>query len=243
MEADGQASTANVVLEVDTNSETKAVGIQLIVEDVDDMVEKDIDNLVITSDLGTVTLEVSLPFVDVDADDWFYDSVQFAYQNDLMAGTSDTTFEPHLGTTRGMIVTILHRLDGMPEASVANKFDDVADGEYYSDAVAWGNEHGIILGYNSENFGPNDTITREQLAAILYRYADFKAMDVTTGENTNILSYDDSLDISAYAASALQWAIAEGLITGRSESILAPTAGATRAEVSTVLMHFDALTK
>ena len=117
------------------------------------------------------------PFGDVQSTDWYYDEVQYVYENGLMSGTSATTFSPDATTTRGMIVTILHRLEGTPAVSTSGTFADVAAGQYYTDAVEWASANGIVGGYGNGRFGPNDPITREQLAAMMYRYADFLGMD------------------------------------------------------------------
>ena len=179
-----------------------------------------------------------LPFVDVDAEDWFYDKVKYAYEEGLMAGTSSNTFSPDVTTTRGMIVTILYSLEGKPAVSGDAGFEDVAAGAYYAKAVTWAAANGIVAGYGDGNFGPNDNITREQMAAILYKYAIYKDYDVSAGENTNLLGYDDAQEISKYAVPAIQWAVADGLMSGTTESTLDPAGSATRAQVATMLMRF-----
>ena len=179
----------------------------------------------------------NMPFSDVDASDWFYDSVQYVYENSMMSGTGEDTFSPDTTTTRGMIVTILHSMEGKPAAK-GQTFGDVAADQYYANAVAWASANGIVSGYSNGNFGPNDPITREQMAAILYKYAIYKDRDVSAGEDTNILSYDDALEISEYAVPAIQWAVADGLMSGTSASTLSPTGSATRAQVATILMQF-----
>lgn len=177
------------------------------------------------------------PFADVDTDDWFFEDVAYAYENGLMSGTSADTFSPETATTRGMIVTILYRLEGEPEISGRCAFDDVKSGWYYENAIAWAAANGIVSGYDNGMFGPDDAITREQLATILYRYAQYKGLDVSVGEDTNILSYNDALDISEYAVPAMQWLCGEGIMSG-SDGNLMPMGNATRAQVAAFLHRF-----
>lgn len=176
------------------------------------------------------------PFIDVAEGSWYADAVQYVYDKGLMAGTSSTTFSPDATTTRGMIVTILYRLEGTPAVSGASGFTDVADGQYYADAVAWAAVNNIVGGYGNGLFGPNDTITREQMAAILYRYAQYKGYDVTA--SADLSGYSDVAQVSSYALAALQWANAEGLVNGTSDTTLTPGGSATRAQVAVILMRF-----
>lgn len=176
-------------------------------------------------------------FNDVSANDWFASAVDYVTGKGMMNGTADNTFSPKANTTRGMVVTVLYRLENQPSTSAAF-FTDVASGAYYANAVAWANANGIVSGYGSGKFGPNDKVTREQLAAILYRYAQYKKYDVSVGEDTNILSYDDAQSISSYAIPAIQWACGAGVVTGKSGSKLDPKGNATRAEVAAMLMRF-----
>lgn len=176
-------------------------------------------------------------FNDVSANDWFASAVDYVTGKGMMNGTADNTFSPKANTTRGMIVTVLYRLENQPSTSAAS-FTDVASGAYYANAVAWANANGIVSGYGSGKFGPNDKVTREQLAAILYRYAQYKKYDVSVGEDTNILSYDDAQSISSYAIPAIQWACGAGVVTGKSGSKLDSKGNATRAEVAAMLMRF-----
>ena len=177
----------------------------------------------------------SIPFTDVATTAWYYDAVEYMYENGMMNGTSDTTFSPNATTTRAMIVTMLHRLEGEPDASDVN-FTDIASGMYYADAVAWAQENGVVNGTSETTFSPDQAITREQLATILYRYAQVKGYDVTASNNLD--AYTDASQISAYALTAMQWANAEGLITGNTATTINPTGDATRAEVATILMRF-----
>lgn len=176
-------------------------------------------------------------FNDVSANDWFASAVDYVTGKGMMNGTADNTFSPKANTTRGMVVTVLYRLENQPSTSAAS-FTDVASGAYYANAVAWANANGIVSGYGSGKFGPNDKVTREQLATILYRYAQYKKYDVSVGEDTNILSYDDAQSISSYAIPAIQWACGAGVVTGKSGSKLDPKGNATRAEVAAMLMRF-----
>lgn len=176
-------------------------------------------------------------FNDVSANDWFASAVDYVTGKGMMNGTAANTFSPKANTTRGMVVTVLYRLENQPSTSAAS-FTDVASGAYYANAVAWANANGIVSGYGSGKFGPNDKVTREQLAAILYRYAQYKKYDVSVGEDTNILSYNDAQSISSYAIPAIQWACGAGVVTGKSGSKLDPKGNATRAEVAVMLMRF-----
>lgn len=177
-----------------------------------------------------------LPFVDVSESAWYYDAVAYCYENGLMAGTSGSTFAPDTTTSRGMIVTILYRLDGTQAVSGTSGFADVAAGQYYADAVAWASANGIVGGYGNGNFGPNDPITREQMAAILYRYAQYKGYDTSASADLSVFA--DAGQISAYAVPALQWANAEGLINGTSTTTISPDGSGTRAQIAVILMRF-----
>lgn len=181
-------------------------------------------------------VEPTTGFNDVADKDWFADAVKYVADKGMMNGTSKTTFGPNDSTTRGMIVTVLYRLENEPSAAAAS-FNDVVSGQYYTDAVAWANANGIVTGYGNGKFGPNDVVTREQLAVILYRYAQYKKYDVSVGEDTNILSYADAQSVSAYAIPAMQWAGGAGIVNG-SNGKLNPQNNATRAEVATMLMRY-----
>lgn len=174
-------------------------------------------------------------FNDVSANDWFASAVDYVTGKGMMNGTADNTFSPKANTTRGMVVTVLYRLENQPSTSAAS-FTDVASGAYYANAVAWANANGIVSGYGSGKFGPNDKVTREQLAAILYRYAQYKKYDVSGANSLD--GYTDAQSVSSYAVPALQWANAAGVITGKSGSKLDPKGNATRAEVAAMLMRF-----
>ena len=182
---------------------------------------------------------VDLPFNDVPESYWAYDAIQYVYGEGLMAGTSGSTFSPEGTTTRGQIVTILWRLSGSPVVNYLMDFDDVDPAAYYAEAIRWATSEGIAGGYGGGVFGPDDPITREQLAVMLHRYAQHEGCDVSIGEDTNILSYADAFTVSEYAVSALQWACGAGIISGTGDgSTLTPQGEATRAQAATVLMRF-----
>lgn len=198
---------------------------------------------------GDVEIEVSFAlledetvkadFADVAADAWYADAVQYVYENGMMSGTSETTFSPDLTTTRGMIVTILYRLEGSPDLSNENlgyPYADVDANAYYADAVYWARQNGIVSGMSAEQFAPNNAITREQMAAILYRYAQFKGCDVSAKADLSV--YTDAAQVSTYATDAMAWANGAQLITGTSQATLTPAGDATRAQVATILMRF-----
>lgn len=178
----------------------------------------------------------SARYVDVAQDAWYREAVDFALQKGLFVGTSDTTFEPNTAMSRAMLVTVLWRLEGEPAVSLTDIFKDVVKGAWYEKAVDWASANQIVSGYGDGVFGPDDNISREQMAAILYRYAELKNYDViATGSLT---AFTDAGDISSWAVKEIKWAVAEGLISGMTESTLAPTGNATRAQVATILMRF-----
>ncbi len=195
---------------------------------------------------GDVEIEVSFAavedetpkadFADVAADAWYADAVQYVYENGMMSGTSETTFSPDLTTTRGMIVTILYRLENEPTVTGTTAFTDVAADQYYANAVAWAAQNGIVSGIDATTFAPNNAITREQMAAILYRYAQFKGYDVSA--KADLSAYTDAAAVGAYATDAMAWANGAELITGTSATTLSPAGNAIRAQVATILMRF-----
>lgn len=175
-------------------------------------------------------------FIDVPAGEWYYEDVYYAVESGLFNGTGEHTFSPKAPMTRAMLVTVLYRLEGEPAVYGSNAFSDVAEGLWYSDAVLWAARNGIVTGYTNGEFGVNDNITREQMAAILYRYAQYKGYDVT--DRDDLSGYADAPAISAYAVEALSWANAEGLVNGRTADTLAPAGTATRAEVAAIFHRF-----
>lgn len=177
-----------------------------------------------------------LPFGDVKTTDWFYNDVKYVYEKGMMAGTAADVFAPNATTTRAMIVTILYRLEGSPAVTGTSAFVDVPAGQWYTDAVNWAAANQIVKGTSATTFAPNDSITREQMAAILYRYAQYKGYDVT--KKADLSGYSDNGQVSAYAKDALAWANAAKLINGVTNTTLAPQGNATRAQVSAILHRF-----
>lgn len=180
----------------------------------------------------------ALPFTDLAAGAWYEDAVAYVYRHDLMSGFSEDTFGPNAALSRAQLCQILYNMEGRPAVTGSGSFSDLADGAWYTDAVTWAASQGIVDGYGGGLFGPDDNITREQLASILYRCAQARGDDVSVGEDTNILSYSDAADVAEYAVSAMQWACGAGVITGISESALAPRGEATRAQTAAMLMRF-----
>lgn len=178
----------------------------------------------------------SLPFTDVEARDWFYEAVAYVYSHGMMQGLSEDRFAPYSTMDRAMIVTILHRLEGSPAALPAS-FTDVADGQYYAVPVAWASSEGIVEGYEDSTFRPSDPITREQLAAILYRYARYKGLDVSV--KGDLGRFPDAPSVSLYAADAMSWAVGTGLITGL-DGMLQPRGEAGRAQTAVILQRLCA---
>ncbi len=185
---------------------------------------------------GNTGSNIKLPFGDVTVSDWFYDDVRYVYANGIMDGTSSDRFAPNAPLTRAMIVTILYRMAGSPSVSGSSDFTDVATGKWFAKAVAWAAANGIVNGYGSGLFGPNDPVTREQLAAILYRYAVYGGMTAVTLEE-NLGGFADTAQLSAYAIQAMNWAVGQGLING-SGSNLVPKAQATRAQVAAIIHRY-----
>ena len=180
----------------------------------------------------------ALPFTDLAAGAWYEDAVAYVYRHDLMSGFSEDTFGPNAALSRAQLCQILYNMEGRPAVTGSGSFSDLADGAWYTDAVTWAASKGIVDGYGGGLFGPDDNITREQLASILYRCAQARGDDVSVGEDTNILSYSDAADVAEYAVSAMQWACGAGVITGISESALAPRGEATRSQTAAMLMRF-----
>lgn len=176
-----------------------------------------------------------LPFTDVSTSDWFYSDVMFVYENGLFSGTDSRSFSPNASMTRAMLVTVLYRLEGEPAGTGSSSFSDVSSGSYYEKAVAWAAANGIVTGTGSTSFSPDAKVTREQLAAILYRYAQYKKLDTDAGAKLD--SFSDAGNVSGYASEALSWAVSEGLINGASGR-LTPKGDATRAQVAAILHRF-----
>ena len=193
---------------------------------------------------GQVTVEVTfvesqpepLPFTDVAESDWFYDAVRYAYENGLMGGIGDNLFAPNHPTTRAQLVTILYRLEGEPAVTGQSPFTDVEADTWYTDAVTWAAEEGVVNGVSATQFAPGNNITREQLATILFRYAQAKGYDVSP--RADLSGFPDAGDILPYAQEAMAWAVAEGLLQGFEDDTLRPQGNATRAQIATILMRF-----
>ena len=197
-----------------------------------------------TQPRGTVTINVTfakkpvepLPFVDVAAEDWYGDAVAAVYAQGLMMGTAEDTFAPELAATRGMVVSILHRLAGSPTVN-AEVFEDVAADDWYGQAVAWAASEGIASGTSAETFSPNAAVTREQLAALLCNFAAQQGVDTTAC--SDLSNFDDAVAVSDWAQDAVSWAHAEGLLAGTSATTLSPQGEATRAQLAAMLVRFS----
>ena len=175
-------------------------------------------------------------FTDLSRTAWYYGGVAYVCHNGLMSGVSSTKFSPNTAATRAQLVTILWRLEGEPAAAGAVSFQDVKDGQYYTQAVLWAAENNVVTGSNQGNFSPNGTMTREQLAVMLYRYAQYRGLD--TSVRADLSGYNDAAKVGSWAADAMAWAVEEGLITGSNQNNLDPTGSATRAQLATILMRF-----
>ena len=185
-----------------------------------------------------VNPSTGIRFEDVKENDWFYEAVMDVVKNGWFKGTSNNLFSPYLSTERGMIATVLWRMEGKPNSVKPSIFEDVPADAWFHDGVTWANENNeIVKGYGNGLFGPKDTITREQLAAILYRYAAFKGYDVS--KKTSLDGFKDGNQTVSYAIEAMQWAVANGLLIGTGNGILDPKGHATRAEVAVILIRLD----
>ncbi len=177
-------------------------------------------------------------FTDVDANAWYRECVDYVVAKGLMNGVSEDKFAPNGTLSRDMLVTVLYRLEGQPAVTAANPFDDVADDQWYGEAVVWANDNAIVNGYGNGKFGPTDKITREQFAAILYRYAKLKGYDLSAAQNADLSAFVDAADVSDWAKEAMQWACGAGLIQGNDQHKLQPGQGTSRAEAAAILMRF-----
>lgn len=178
------------------------------------------------------------PFIDVSEKDWFFENIKYAVNNNLMNGITDTVFEPNGLLSRAMLVTILWRANGKPQTDYIMPFDDIDPNSYYAEAVRWAASEGIIDGISENEFAPDSNITREQIAAIMFRYAKYKGYDTSAGENTNILSYEDYDNISEYAIAPIQYAVGTGLMNGKTDSSINPSDNASRAEIAAIMQRF-----
>ena len=182
--------------------------------------------------------EKQLKFTDVTSSDWFYYSVKYVYDNRLMTGLNETTFGPYENLARAQFVVILHRMNGSPDMEYTNKFPDVADNQWYTDAILWANEAGVVGGYtDTGKFGSGDNINREQMAVMMYRYANYLGYDTST--RADISKYTDAGNVNEFAKEAMSWAVGTGIITGKeNETKLDPQGNASRAECATIIMRF-----
>lgn len=189
----------------------------------------------------SIDVSVGMDFRDVDRGSWYFDAVRYCFDNDLMAGASATRFDPDGQLTRAMFAAVLYRLEGSPAVSYSQAFSDVPEGEWYSDAVIWANQHGVVSGYKNGTFGGSGTLTREQLASMLYRYAAYKGLD--TGSLADLGSFSDAAQVGDWAREAMSWAVRADILgsTSASRAILAPAGTATRAQCASILMRFAAL--
>ena len=194
-----------------------------------------IDKLTVSTRIEVAFTDGKLPFTDVHETDWFYNDVLFVYEEGLFAGTSDTTFSPNAAMTRAMLVTVLYRLEGEPAVSGRSGFSDVTFNSYYEDAVTWAADNGIVNGTSITTFSPNANVTREQMAAILYRYAQYKKYNTAASSSLN--GFTDQASVSGYATASLEWAVAEKLVNGSAGKLM-PTGNATRAQVAAILHRF-----
>ena len=184
------------------------------------------------------TVEVTNPYTDIFETDWFYDDVLSVYDKGLIQGTTATTFSPYATSSRAMMVTILYRMEGKPAVTGKSAFTDVESGQYYTDAVIWATQNAIVLGYENGRFGVDDNITREQLVAFMYRYAQFKNYNTSQG-GMAIREFADYGSISDYAVSSLQWAVNAGFVKGKTDTTVAPKDTATHAELATLINRFS----
>ena len=187
---------------------------------------------------STVLILKKPPFTDLSRTAWYYGGVVYAYHNQLMSGVSSTKFSPNSAADRAMLVTILHRTAGKPAADGGGSFADVPGGKYYSAAVSWAAGEGIVTGSGSGNFNPTGKLTREQLAVVLYRYAQYEGRDVS--RRADLGAYKDGAKVSSWAKDAMSWAVAEGLITGSNQKNLTPGGSTNRAQLATILMRYCA---
>ena len=194
-----------------------------------------VSKLTVSTRIEVEFTDGKLPFTDVLTSDWFYEDVAFVYNEGLFAGTSDTTFSPNAAMTRAMLVTVLYRLEGKPAVSGRSGVSDVTLNSYYEDAVTWAANNGIVNGTSDTMFSPNANVTREQMAAILYRYAQYKKYNTAASSSLN--GFSDHTAVSSYAVTPLQWAVAEKLVNGTAGKLM-PTGNATRAQVAAILHRF-----
>lgn len=198
---------------------------------------KSTDEVVVTFEKIEETTKPTVSFTDVQPTDWYAEAVTYAVENGLFQGTSATTFEPNANMNRAMLVTVLYRMSG-EQAKADTAFGDVAQNAWYAEAVAWAKTNGIVSGVSATQFAPNQNVTREQMAVILYRYAQYKGQE-TGNADANLAAFADANTVSSYAVPAMNWAVKNGLISGTSATTLSPNGSATRAQVATILMRYQ----
>ena len=207
--------------------------------DIDNAVES-LRNAIAGLEKNELPLPEELPYKDVSEDDWFYDYVYDVYVKELMTGLEETIFAPNNNIVRAQFAVILYRMDSKPEVTYKDTFPDVKEGNFYSDAVIWAAENGIVTGYTDTGlFGPNDPITREQMAAMMFRYANYKKLD--TKKREDLSGFPDGKNVQVFATDAVQWCVAEGIISGKGEEgakILDPQASTCRAEAATIISRY-----
>ena len=185
----------------------------------------------------TPTTPITMKFEDVKEKDWFYNAVKYTFTNGIIAGYNETTFAPNDKLTRGMIVTILYRMEGSPNNNGKSKFEDVESNQWYSKAVKWAVDNGIVHGYGGTNkFGPNDNIIRQDLAGILRNYAGYKKKNVKT--TASLAKFKDNNQVDSYAKTSMEWAVGTGVITGNADGTLNPKGNATRAEAAAMITKY-----
>ena len=189
-------------------------------------------------DVRVIPKKILTMFTDVKTSDWYYDAVTYVYENGLMTGLNTTTFGPGEALSRAQFAVILHRMNGTPEAAHTANFPDVADNTWYTDAVLWANSIGVVNGYSDTGkFGPGDNITREQMALMMYRYANHMGYD--TSVKADFGKFKDAARVSSFAAEAMKWAVGNGIITGKNNgTTIDPQGNAARAECATIIMRF-----
>lgn len=180
--------------------------------------------------------EEELPFTDVKETEWYYEAVKYVYKNKIIQGLTETTFGPDVTLTRAQFATILYRVNGEPVIEYSAKFPDIVDGQWYTDGVLWANSIGVVSGYANGLFGPDDSITREQMAVMMYRYAKYKEYDIS--KTADISSFADASEVSSYAQDAFKWAVGSEIISGKAGNMLEPQGEATRVECAAIMMRF-----
>ena len=198
---------------------------------------RSVDNCVAKCTVALKKQITNLPFKDVKKSDWFYNAVEYTYKNNIISGYDKTTFAPNDKITRAMMVTILYRMEGSPNNNGKSKFSDVPTNEWYSKAIKWASEKGIVNGYGgTNNFGPNDNIIRQDLAGILRNYAKYKKKNINV--LANLTNFKDYKKVENYAVTSMKWAVGNGVITGNSDGTLNPKGNATRAEAAAMIQKY-----